>query len=129
MTNELRCWCRHCKAELPPDHTGPCPYCGETGKDCKVTVTAAIGIRTNLRATKKRRGVGKFVKEILQGWFPSKSPALKEGVHKERIIDREKNEYHETVEDADTGEVIREVHEPLSQHKHQPKQRTKKTTS
>jgi len=68
----------------------------------------------------------KFVKEILQGRFPSKSPAFKKGVYKEIIVDKEKNEYHEIVKDATTGEVIRDIHEPLSQHKHQPKQRIKK---
>jgi len=44
MTDELRCWCRHCKAELPPDHKGPCPECGKLGKDCKVTAKVAIGL-------------------------------------------------------------------------------------
>ena len=53
MTNELRCWCRHCKAELSPDHTGPCPHCGKTGKDCKVTATAAVGIKASVSATHK----------------------------------------------------------------------------
>jgi hypothetical protein len=47
-------------------------------------------------------------------------------VHRERIVDKEKNEYHETVKNAATGEVIRDIHEPLSQHKYQPKQGTKK---
>jgi len=128
MTAEVHCWCRHCKKELPPSHTGPCPHCGKTGKDCKATVTAALAldVRASFRARKKREGIGKFVKEILQGWFPSKSPVLKKGVHKERIVDKEKNEYHETVKDAATGEVIRDIHEPLSQHKHRPKQGTKK---
>jgi len=126
MAAEVRCWCQHCKKELPPSHTGPCPYCGKTGKDCKVTAIAAVGISGRVRARKKRKGIGRFVKEILQGWFPSNSPALKEGVHKERIVDKEKDEYHETVKDAMTGEVIRDIHEPLSQHKHQPKQRIKK---
>jgi len=126
MTAEVHCWCRHCKKELPPSHTGPCPHCGKTGKDCKVNITASVAISTRLRARKKRKGIGRFVIEILQGWFPSNSPVLKKGVHKERIVDKEKNEYHETVKDAATGEVIRDIHEPLSQHKHQPKQRIKK---
>jgi len=127
MTNELRCWCRHCKAELPPDHTGPCPRCGKHGKDCKATATVAVNVaaRVSSRARHKGKGSKKFVKEILQGWFSSINPALKEGVHKERIVDREKNEYHETVEDARTGDVIRDIHEPLTQHK-SARQPTKK---
>ena len=28
MTAEVKCWCQHCKKELPRDHKGPCPYCG-----------------------------------------------------------------------------------------------------
>lgn len=128
MDSEIKCWCRNCGIELPPSHTGLCPHCGKTGKDCKATATAVLGIDVSgsSRARKKREGTGKFVKEILQGRFPSKSPALKKGVYKERIVDKEKNEYHETVKDATTGEVIRDIHEPLSQHKHQPKQRIKK---
>jgi hypothetical protein len=52
MANELRCWCRHCKAELPPDHTGPCPKCGKSGKDCKATVTLSIGLVVSVSAQK-----------------------------------------------------------------------------
>jgi hypothetical protein len=118
MSSEVKCWCRHCKRELPPSHTGPCPYCGKKGKDCKVTAKATVGISASLRARKKRKGVGRFVKEIIQGVFASSDPKLKKGVDKVRIVDREKNEYHEVVKNAETGETIREVHEPLSQHTH-----------
>ena len=48
MDNELKCWCRHCKVELPPSHTGPCPKCGRLGKDCKVSVTANIRIAASV---------------------------------------------------------------------------------
>ena len=117
MTNEVRCWCRHCKAELPPDHAGPCPKCGKNGKRCEATAIVSVVPRASLRARLKRKGFNKFAKEILQGWFRSRNPELRNGVYKERVIDREKDEYHETVKDASTGEVIREEHEPLSQHK------------
>lgn len=53
MTAEVQCWCRHCKRELPPSHTGPCPHCGKTGKDCKVTARATIGPKGNLTAKHK----------------------------------------------------------------------------
>jgi hypothetical protein len=88
-----------------------------------VTTTTTLVISSNLRARKKRKGVGRFTKEILQGRFPSGDPKLKKGVDKVRIVDREKKEYHEVIENAETGEVIREVHEPLSQHKHEPEQK------
>jgi hypothetical protein len=118
MSGEVKCWCRYCKKELPPSHTGPCPYCGKKGKDRKVTSKATVGINTSIKARKKRKGVGRFVKEIIQGVFASGDPKLKKGVDKVRIVDRERNEYHEVVKNAETGETIREVHEPLSQHRH-----------
>lgn len=53
MTAEVQCWCRHCRNELPPSHTGPCPHCGKTGKDCKVTTTASVGIKASVSGTHK----------------------------------------------------------------------------
>ncbi len=54
MTNETKCWCQHCKKELPPSHTGPCPHCGKTGKDCKVpTGGGVVGIKGSLSVTHK----------------------------------------------------------------------------
>ena len=53
MTAEVQCRCRHCKNELPPSHTGPCPYCGKIGKDCKATATATVGIKSSVTATHK----------------------------------------------------------------------------
>jgi hypothetical protein len=53
MTNEVKCWCKNCKKELPPSHTGPCPYCGKTGKNCKATVTAVVGIKASVSTTHK----------------------------------------------------------------------------
>jgi len=52
MTNGLRCWCQHCHKELPPSHTGPCPHCGKTGKDCKVTLWTTIGLVASISAQK-----------------------------------------------------------------------------
>ncbi|MBN2463106.1 MAG: hypothetical protein JXB43_05840 [Dehalococcoidia bacterium] len=53
MTAEVQCWCQHCKEELPPSHTGPCPHCGKTGKDCKVTATATVGVKASVSGTHK----------------------------------------------------------------------------
>ncbi len=50
MTAKVRCWCQHCQKELPPSHTGPCPHCGKTGKNCKVEMRANVGIKSTLSA-------------------------------------------------------------------------------
>ena len=76
----------------------------------------------NLRERHKRKGFGKFLKEILQGLFSSgdkeKHP---EGVEKERIINRgepdKDDSYQEKVKDVNTGDTTRDIKEPLSQHK------------
>jgi hypothetical protein len=68
----------------------------------------------------KRKGFRKFIAEVINEWSPSRNLKLSKGVKKLRIIDKEKDEYHEVVTDARTGQIIHEDHEPLSQHKHSP---------
>ena len=34
----------------------------------------------------------------------------------ERVIDRENGKYHELITDAETGDILRECDEPLTQH-------------
>ena len=58
MTAEVQCWCQHCKKELPPSHTGPCPHCGKTGKNCKATATAVVGLKASASATHKPKWSG-----------------------------------------------------------------------
>jgi hypothetical protein len=120
MENDVKCWCQHCGTELPPSHTGPCPKCGKSGKRCEVKMVTSIGIssRVNLRARNKEKGFKKYKKQIEQGQYVSGDPNLKKGVNLERVIDKGKDEYHEVIKNAETGEIIHEVHEPLSQHKH-----------
>jgi hypothetical protein len=45
----------------------------------------------------------------------------------ERSIDRDLNEYHERIVKIATGEVMREVHEPLTSHTGRGSAKTKKT--
>jgi hypothetical protein len=53
MTTKVQCWCQHCKGELPPSHTGPCPHCGKTGKDCEATPTDTVDIEASMSETHK----------------------------------------------------------------------------
>ena len=52
MVSGISAICRHCKKELTPNHTGKCPYCGETGKEVKATAIVAIGLKVSVSAEK-----------------------------------------------------------------------------
>lgn len=36
--------CRWCSAELPENHSGPCPRCGKEGRHIKIEVSEVIGV-------------------------------------------------------------------------------------
>lgn len=97
-----------------------CPKCGSTKKILAKSVGGTLTPRGSLRARQKSKGFGKFAREIIQGWFPSANSKLSQGVEKERIVDKKNDKYDEIVRDAKTGQIIRETHETLSQHKHSP---------
>lgn len=109
--------CQQCGTELK-EGDKVCPKCGSTKKVFDRKASVAIDVRiVETRVRQNRKGFKKFMKEIISRWCPSRSPELKDGVNEERIIDKEKNEYYQTVKDARTGEIIHEEHELLSQHK------------
>jgi len=83
----------------------------------KINLKETIKIRESLGIKHKRKGIKRFLSHIVQRWKQSVNPKLEEGVYEERIVDRGKNEYHQVVKDAKTGEIIHEEHHPLSQHK------------
>lgn len=76
-----------------------------------------IKVREGIGIKHKRKGFKKFLSHIIQRWKPSVNSKLKEGVYEERIVDREKNEYHQVVKDAKTEQILHEEHEPLSKHR------------
>ncbi len=47
--------CRHCGESLSPQHTGPCPACGQTGKHVNVSVNEKIIISERISRTKTSR--------------------------------------------------------------------------
>jgi len=114
-------YCKRCGTELEINQK-ICPACGYNKIIVKKTVELKIPIRSNLKIRQKHEGFKQFIREIIQGWFPSgdkkKHP---EGVEKRRIIDREKNKYLEEVKDIKTGIVTHNIQEPLDQHKNQHK--------
>ncbi len=127
MTNNRTVTCQHCKKELPPDHKGHCPSCGSNKILFKISVgDGVILLRGGLQIRKKVKGFHEFAIKIVQRWRPSGDPKLGGGVNCELVIDKEKGIKHHITRDALTGEITHEEHEPLSRHKHQPKQQDKR---
>lgn len=117
-----RYFCKKCQHELASTQT-ICPKCGSIGRDIKVELKETIPLRASMRTRQKRTGFKKFLKEILQGWFPSSDTTKHpDGVEIERIIDKENptapDSYKENVKDIRTGQTTRNVTEPLNEHFH-----------
>lgn len=114
------------------DHT-TCSNCGEGIDDAAAALPATPCVRCG--STLRTHHV--FIREtirVLDGWGwkgrssgdkrpsfegsskPSHSHRLGKLVHHERDIDRKVDTYFERVTDYDSGEVIHECREPLSQH-------------
>ena len=92
----------------------PCPTCGSARRSHFVTIAETLVARDGLGIKAKRRGQKKPYVEALS--FPSHSRRLAKPVHHERLIDRDKDLYHEKVTDYETGAIIHEQSEPLSEH-------------
>jgi len=109
--------CAHCDATLfePNDErAGPCPVCGEVGRSTMVKLEDSIALHDGYRVKVYRPNSSTFFLDERSG--PSYYRAGAEWHHVMRIIDRENDRYTEIVRILSTGEVIRRVDEPLSQH-------------
>ena len=107
----------HLAAEYGPDPLGPCPKCGTemsvwypVGKEFRLRV-AGFQDRSIPRGRSRRHweyqseaGHSVYEQDGRVYWI-------------EREIDRVANEYYERIVDKETGEVVREVHEPLTAHR------------
>jgi len=116
--------CAECKANLPVEHAGskvgsPCPNCGSTEKHIH------FELRDEMRFEIHDSLRGKVKNVTLPS---SKNPRVKffsgddlrksdgKWMQKEMVVDRDNNLYKELVTDPQTGEVIRDCEEALSDH-------------
>jgi hypothetical protein len=84
----------------------------ESGRE--VTLKAETGVKWE----HKRRGHKRPIAEGKSGHESSKNTSkYPDGVYKTQTIDREMDKYSKTVIDKRTGEVVKDLHEPLSQHR------------
>jgi len=117
-----RYYCKNCNCELKPKEK-ICPNCGCGNRLVKMNLNGAISFHGNLRGRKFSKDIGKWVKEIISGWFQSGNTyEHPKGVEKIRVIDKENpkdmDSYQEKITDIETGEIIRDVKEPLEEHRH-----------
>ena len=99
------------------DKREPCPECGATARKISLRIEDGIAFRESIGGKikdPKLPSKKKLRVEFFDGY--EWSIALEKHVKKSRLIDKRQNQYHEKVEDPDTGEVIHEKREPLNEH-------------
>lgn len=122
--------CSACGRPVPDDTASgaasrvPCPQCGSTKRIVKVHVTDAVealdGVGLKHWRPSARKGEPIF--EGFRGHTERRDPNNPGIVYMERSIDRgakgsTEKRYRELVVDHRTGEVLRDVDEPLSDHR------------
>lgn len=80
-----------------------------------VSLADCITLHDSLSNKFKQQGFKKPFSEQLVGDDLQRSTG--KWMKKERLIDREKDRYREIVTDPETGDVIRQCEEPLSDHR------------
>ncbi len=90
----------------------PCPKCGSHDRHVEVSDTVTAHAKVALVA---RRATGRWFAKIKAG---DEFFQLTQRWHRLfRWIDRDANWYTEHITDVETGEVVRSVDEPLSEHR------------
>lgn len=93
----------------------PCPACGSVRRTIGVTTVESVIARDGLEVKAKRLGQKKPYWEARS--VPSFSVAKQKLVQHDRIIDRDEDKYSERVTDYESGAVIHESTEQLSDHR------------
>lgn len=95
----------------------PCPKCGSSRRTFSVCLSESLSVYDGLGFKhrspddKARRGV------VAEGFTRYVTSRLARLVKHERAIDRREDRYFEKVTDVDTGKVLHECNESLSQHR------------
>ena len=106
-------------SDTPVEKRSPCPDCGFTGrhfkKEISYTLTARSGLRGKARSGEAGKPGGKpwltFMSE------PSWSHSAEKWMHREKSENRRDDRYTEVVRDPETGEIVHEADEPLTEHR------------
>jgi NAD-dependent SIR2 family protein deacetylase len=99
---------------LSPERRRPCPSCGTVVRAISVVAGDTLTYHESLKL-KLGDSTGKTLLESLGGedlWRKAGK-----WMRKTRIFDHKNDRYREVVTDPETGEVVHECDEPLSQHR------------
>ena len=111
------CACLNCDEAIEEGDRVPCPKCGSMGRRWNTTIEERTRIREAYKLKIGRQGFPSKKKIRYEEFSGSeKRKADGEWVDKLQIFDREQDLYVEKVTLEATGEVLRDVCEPLSQH-------------
>ncbi len=120
-------WCSNCGYEFSSEPQGEsCPKRGHPhrtrGIVLSTTAKGRAGIRAKARSGEAGKPGGKpWLKTMSE---PSWSHDRQKWLHREKTENRRDNRYTEVVKDPDTGEIVHEVDEPLTDHRgHESAQR------
>ncbi len=104
------------KEDIMESERKPCPNCGSIGRALVRIINENISIvdrfRMKMKGALLRRG--RPSRELIQGHDLHRKSGI--WMLLMRLIDRENNLYHEKVISIDTGEIVHECKEKLSDH-------------
>lgn len=112
--------CAHCGANIdetldPPGGRWPCPDCGSSGRALSVSVSESVTLRDGLGFVQRRPG---FKKPIAEGFVkPTVSMSTGRAVEHSRMIDRGADRYFERVTECESGHVVHQTDERLTDHR------------
>jgi hypothetical protein len=106
--------------DAAPELRQPCAVCGTTARALNASATfAGTGHLYNKTRALHRDGGSKVVREVTIGDDYTRKTGRWSQYY--RLIDRGNNRYEEIVRDGETGAIIHQTAEPLTNHSHVPK--------
>jgi len=102
-------------SDLPVHARRPCEACGATIRRHEVSLEDSLTLKSSTSSKLQRGGKGRPVVEAFGG--DDLTVSTGRWIHRDRLIDHESDRYRERVFDPQTGEVIRDVDERLSDHR------------
>ena len=108
--------CSTCATPLQEAAQGiPCPNCGGTARTAHVTISETVGVAVSHRIQMKSPSHKKKLRiDEISGWGFNRT--LGRLVRIFQRMDRDNDTYDKVVIDPVTGDVLKDQHEPLSQH-------------